>query len=606
MILALRLALRDLRGAFASFRLFLVALAIGVAAIAAVGNVTAAIEAGLARSGAELLGGDAEIELTYRFATKDERAFMESTATRVSEVVSFRSLAVAGGSLVSRRALTEVRGVDDLYPLLGEVGLDPPMTLAVALAGSGGHPGAVMEEDLARRLSLAPGDTFRLGTNEFTLAAILKAWPDDANGGFGFGPRTILRTVDLEGSGLIAEGTLFSTFYRLALPAGADAGSIGAEMRERFPASGLRWRDTSEGLPGTEQVIGRVGAFLMLMGLAGLAIGGVGVSVAVRSWLAARVGTIATLRTLGATRRVIVTAHLAQILIVTLAGIVLGLVLGTLPLLLAASSIQSLLPLPAVFGVYPVPLAQAAVYGGLVALLFALWPLARIEEIRPATLWREGAAAARRLPCWPWLAATGIVLAALILAAILFTGVPSLTLAVFAGMAVTLGLLALAALVLKGTAPVSCVLSPPGGRRSGLRSPPSAQRAAGRSQRFWRWASVLRPLPPSARSRAISGRRSLESCRAMRPRPFLSISSPTRSRHCKRRWPQMPPFTRSRLPRCCAASSPRSTARRCQEPKTSPGSCVATGVSPMPPHRPRGPSSPGANGGPRITPARRR
>ncbi len=465
-MLSLRLALRDLRGAFASFRLFLVALAIGVAAIAAVGNVTAAIEAGLARSGAELLGGDAEVELTYRFATPDERAFMEDAAAQVSEVVSFRSLATTGDSLLARRALTEVRAVDDSYPLLGAVELDPPMPLAEALAGDETRPGAVVEEDLARRLSLAPGDTFRLGTNEFRLAAILTAWPDDANGGFGLGPRTLLRTADLEGSGLITEGTLFSTLYRLVLPSGADAGAIGAAMHEEFPASGLRWRDASEGLPGTEQVIGRVGAFLMLMGLAGLAIGGVGVSVAVRSWLAARVETIATLRTLGATRRVIVTAHLAQILLVTLAGTLLGLVLGTLPLLLAAPAILSALPLPAIFGIYPAPLAQAALYGGLVALLFALWPLARIEDIRPATLWREGTSAARRLPRWPWLAATCLVLLALVYAAIRLTGVPLLAVSVLAGMAVTLGLLALAALLLRASAHL---LRPAAAGRPGLR-----------------------------------------------------------------------------------------------------------------------------------------
>ena len=46
----------------------------------------AAIGAGLEREGARLLGGDAEAELTYRFATAEERAWMERVAERVSEI----------------------------------------------------------------------------------------------------------------------------------------------------------------------------------------------------------------------------------------------------------------------------------------------------------------------------------------------------------------------------------------------------------------------------------------------------------------------------------------------------------------------------------------
>ncbi|WP_150120759.1 hypothetical protein, partial [Sulfitobacter sp. HI0040] len=70
---ATRLARRELRGGLRGFRLFLACLALGVAAIAAVGSVRAAIEAGLAREGAALLGGDAELQFTYRFADAEER-----------------------------------------------------------------------------------------------------------------------------------------------------------------------------------------------------------------------------------------------------------------------------------------------------------------------------------------------------------------------------------------------------------------------------------------------------------------------------------------------------------------------------------------------------
>ena len=94
MNIAWRIAQRELRGGLKGFRIFLACLALGVAAIAAVGSVRAAIEAGLSREGATILGGDAELSFTYRFADAAERAFMDRIAVTVSETVDFRSMVV--------------------------------------------------------------------------------------------------------------------------------------------------------------------------------------------------------------------------------------------------------------------------------------------------------------------------------------------------------------------------------------------------------------------------------------------------------------------------------------------------------------------------------
>ncbi|MBC7677017.1 MAG: drug:proton antiporter, partial [Rhodoferax sp.] len=90
-MLAARIARRELRGGLAGFRVFLLCLALGVAAIAGVGMVRAAIEAGLRDQGAVLLGGDAEMGFTARYAGEDERVFMAGVANEVSEIVKFRS-----------------------------------------------------------------------------------------------------------------------------------------------------------------------------------------------------------------------------------------------------------------------------------------------------------------------------------------------------------------------------------------------------------------------------------------------------------------------------------------------------------------------------------
>lgn len=442
--LATRLARRELRGGLRGFRVFLACLTLGVAAIAAVGSVRQAIMTGLAQEGAALLGGDAQIELTYRFANEAETAWMEQNADRVSEVVDFRSMAVTRSD-APQRGLTQVKAIDDAYPLIGSVQLNPEISLSEALDGNATLPGAVMDPVLIERLGLDIGDSFALGTQDFVLAAALKSEPDAAGDGFTLGPRTLVRTTDLKNSGLLQPGTLFSTKYRMDLPVGADLTDLSEQAESVLQGSGLSWTDARNGAPGIAEFVSRLGAFLVLVGLSGLAVGGIGVSAAVRAYLARKTETIATLRTLGADRATIFQTYLIQIGVLSVVGIAAGVALGGLVPILLAPLIASRLPVPAVFSVYPQPLFEAALYGLLTALLFTLWPLARAEDVRAATLFRDALSSARRLPRAAYLLATGLALATLIATAAWFSGSPWLTLWTGGGFVGALVLLALSA-----------------------------------------------------------------------------------------------------------------------------------------------------------------
>ena len=438
MTLAWAIARRELRGGLRGFRVFLACLALGVAAIAAVGLVRAAIQQGLSDQGAVLLGGDAQMEFTYRFADESEREWMEGVAERVSEIVDFRSMVVLG----DETALTQVKGVDDAYPLLGSVQLEAG-DLPSALAAEGGVPGAVIDKVLVDRLGLSVGDRFRMGTKEFRLGAVLLREPDSANGGFSLGPRTIVRTAGLAGSGLLEPGSLYETEYRLVLPAGTDLAAMEARAEAEFADRGMRWQDSRRAAPGVERFVDRIGSFLILVGIAGLAVGGVGVQAAVRAYLEGKVATIATLKTLGAEGRLIFRIYLLQIAVLAGVGVALGLVLGAAVPLVFGGVIEAALPFPAEVGVYPLPLVEAAFYGVVTAFLFTLWPLARTEGVRAAALYRGagrgGLPAARHL----WAIAGLAVL--LVGGAVWFSGTWELTLGSAGGVIAALAVLALAA-----------------------------------------------------------------------------------------------------------------------------------------------------------------
>src|SRR5438132_2527591 len=106
--LALRYALREMRGGLRGFYVFIACIALGVMAIAGVGSVAASLSEGLAREGRTLLGGDVAFVLFQREAKPDEVAFLRSRG-EVSVAATLRGMARASDG---RLALVEIKAVD--------------------------------------------------------------------------------------------------------------------------------------------------------------------------------------------------------------------------------------------------------------------------------------------------------------------------------------------------------------------------------------------------------------------------------------------------------------------------------------------------------------
>ena len=186
-----RLAKREIRNGFLGFKVLIACLVLGVATITIIGSIKSGIEKGLSEEGALLLGGDAEAEFTYRFANPTELTWLEEKANTISEIVDFRSMILVERE-TSERVLTQVKAVDENYPLMGEVNLFADIILSDALQKRKGLPGAVIEKILVDRLDLKLGDTFKLGQAQFHLGGVIKTIPDNGSDGFGLGPRTIV------------------------------------------------------------------------------------------------------------------------------------------------------------------------------------------------------------------------------------------------------------------------------------------------------------------------------------------------------------------------------------------------------------------------------
>jgi putative ABC transport system permease protein len=411
--LSLRLARRELRGGLRGFGIFLACLTLGVAAIAGVGSLAAAVNAGLRGDARTVLGGDVEFHLVNRAATAEQRAAMASGGA-VAQIAEMRAMARTEDG--SKRNLIELKAIDAAYPLYGAVELAPAIGLDAALAKTDGRWGAVVDAALLPRLGVHLGDVIRVGDGAFEIRAVLTREPDFGSNFLVFGPRVMVSLDGLAAAGLLQPGALISQSYRVRLAPGVALPEFLSTMNEQFPDAGWRVRDYTNATPAIERFLDRVTLFMTLVGLTALLVGGVGIGNAVRGYLAGRTATIATLKCLGAPATLVFRLYLAQIMVLAAGGILLGLVIGGLAPIGLARLIADELPVAARIGLYPVPLAIAAAYGLLVTVAFSLWPLGRAREVPAASLFRDLVAPEQRLPRLAILAAiaaAGIALAAL-------------------------------------------------------------------------------------------------------------------------------------------------------------------------------------------------
>ncbi len=392
----LRIALREMRGGrtggqVRGFRIFLLCLLLGVAIVAGVGSIAAAIDAGIAADGKRILGGDYEFRLTYEPLSQDQANALKS-GTQLSHTVEMRAMARAAtevdGAHSANATLVELKAVDLIYPLYGKMVLDPDLPLAAALQKDAqGRYGAVAESALVQRLGLKVGDELRLGEAAFQLRALITDEPDRGSQVFNLGPRLMISGAALPDTQLVQPGSLVYHVYRAKLPSAISGPRWLAKIKAQFPDMPWRVRGVEDAATGVKNFIDRTRMFLNLVGLSALLIGGLGIGNAVRVYLEGRAQSLAILKSLGATRRFVFTLHMLLIFRMALIGTALGLILGAVAPY-ATQGMFARFDLHLIPALYPRPLLLAAAFGLLTALAFSLPALFQAMRVKPAQLFR--------------------------------------------------------------------------------------------------------------------------------------------------------------------------------------------------------------------------
>ena len=381
----LKMAWRDSRASRRRLLLFSLSIVLGVAALVAIGSVGDNLRRAIDSEARTLLGADLEVSSRARLTT-EAQSFLDGLGGTPSREVSFPSMVVFPTAQNQTRLVT-LRGMDGPYPFYGQFLTDPPEASARIAAG---EPVVVLEETLLSQFGLKTGDPVKLGTSTFTVAGALKKIPGDSTGMAMVSPRVFLNLKQLEGAGLLGEGSLvrYRTFFKF--PQGYDVERQVQELKTRFRELKLGTDTVAQRKKGLGRAVESVDAFLSLVGFIALFLGAIGVASAMSVYVRQKVPTVAVLRCLGATAWQGFAVYLLQGLGIGLAGAALGTLLGV--------GLQQALPLVAArwlqfevnfFISWPAVL-QGLAAGVVICVLFTLLPLLTVRRVPPLAALRSG------------------------------------------------------------------------------------------------------------------------------------------------------------------------------------------------------------------------
>ena len=384
------MALREVRASWRRLLFFFVCVAIGVGAIVLLRSVIQTVRTTLMSEARARLGADVVVGTNRPWTPElrtlvDARLALAPVRARMETIDVATLVRPASGKGAAAARMVELRGIEPSFPFYGAVTLADGRPYSHALIA---NHGILVRPELLTQLDIEVGDAVVVGGQSFTIRGVIAQEPGRRAGGFSLGSRALVDLHDLEGTGLLSFGSRAN--YRLLLRVD-DAGVEPLEKQLRTDltphfAGATSYRSVEDDIG---EDLARAENYLSLVGFVVLILGGIGVWSVTRVFVRQKVKSVAILKCVGATTRQVLAAYVLQVVLLGLAGSLLGVALAKL----ALSAIPE--RVGAALGATAYSLTLSAVWQGLavgllVSLLFSLVPLLEVRRVKPLLLLRGG------------------------------------------------------------------------------------------------------------------------------------------------------------------------------------------------------------------------
>ncbi|EHH2513006.1 ABC transporter permease [Vibrio parahaemolyticus] len=305
-----------------------VALVLVIASIFALSALASRMEQVIVKQGKDALTADA----VFVSANPLSDSLLKSTEQLERSVMTrFSTMAFSDNGM----QLISVRGVDESYPLMGELVLD------------GNESGRVkpnqlwLDERIMAQLEVTKGDNVTIGDADFTVSGAVLMEPGLSFNPFQQMPAAYIHQSDVEKTGAIQVGSRVQ--YRLFLKADNAALKKLQDKTELSPSDRWRTQDTAS---RSNEVFDRTTQYLSLTVAIVIIMAATTLVLTCQNYVNSRTQTIAMLKSLGASRRWIEKWLLIQVAILLVTASVVGLILGSGLEYLLRIPLKDLLPNP--------------------------------------------------------------------------------------------------------------------------------------------------------------------------------------------------------------------------------------------------------------------
>lgn len=443
----LQMARRELRSSWRRMAFFFICIAIGVCAIVALRSITRNVSRAVASEARALLTADVMIDSNRAWSPETlaviDRVSKSSQVTSKIETIESSTMARPASESKSGAMMIELKGIEPGFPFYGDFLLQNGEKFNYSLLE---NQGAVVALPLLDRLGLQVGDDVMIGTKKFQIRGVFTQEPGGSSG-FRLGPRVFIERTTLEGAGLTGFGSRARRRVLMTTPEN-QAENLTKQLRDELKIQFVNVRSYKDSEENLNEQISRAEDYLSLTGLVILVLGGLGISNVTRVFVEQKKRSIAVLKCLGGSGNKITIVYLVQVLALGLAGSLLGVGMAKLVLQLVAYYFAETLPQNLDYSLDTRAVAQGLGIGLVICLLFSALPLLRIRNIKPNVLLRDDEEPRRRSADIFRYATSAIVILGLIMLVSWQAGSLKVGLLFLAGLAVTAGLLQLAAMLL--------------------------------------------------------------------------------------------------------------------------------------------------------------
>ncbi len=436
---AARMLARDWRGGELGVLVMALVLAVGV--VAGISAFASRLQSALEQESHRFLAADAVVR-SGRPMPQDWLEQAGDSGIRSATTLLFPSMVYAGQEHMH---LASVKAVSAAYPLRGELTFSEQPFGDPSPANAGPQRGTVwLDSRLFPLLEVSVGENVTVGDAEFTVAAAARTEPDQGASFYGYGPRVLMHYDDIPATGVVQPGSRVE--YR-QLYAGDPAAM--AAFKSRLQAQlreGQSLLDVEQGQPGIGSALRRAESFLLLAGSLGVVLAGVAIALAARRFSERHNDYVAIMKSLGATSAAVNRLYGGSLLLLGMLATAAGCLLGWAIQAVFFALFADQLPVqPGPSGARPYLIGSAT---AMVSLLCFAWPsLRRLAQASPLRVLRKDMPQETRRS----LVDSLLGLAAVAALMWWYSGSLRLTLAVLAGLAITVALgLVLALTLLKG------------------------------------------------------------------------------------------------------------------------------------------------------------